>query len=442
MRATGCSVQNRAFAALLGNSPAPLWPLILRGDWMAIRFLVLTGALALGAGAVLAQGLAGPRELPPAGFSGQQYVDSRGCMFMRAGVAGQTMWVPRVNRDRHQICGQVPSFTPSTDVAAAPASPAAPATQAAQGASATARAAGGPVAKPEAAPKPAAAAKPAKKARAAAPAAQSAPRAVPPRNLGDGRIACPASSPYLRQFPVQGGGATLLCSDAAGSTASIAAGWRPETGLTVAPMVPGTAAATGSRQAAKAAAPKAATPKAAAPAETPRVAAVPTAPQTWRRPGIYDPGRPVLLGGTRYNVTDLDRPIPPGYRAAWHDDRLNPRRGMGTVQGQIAQDSVWTREVPATLVAQAEAGNKVAISTSGPATAGFFVQIGSFSQPANAARSQQRLAVLGLPVLVGQGRISARDVQVVRVGPFASMEEARSALAVARQAGFGDAVIR
>ena len=52
-----------------------------------------------------------PAELPPAGFSGQQYVDSRGCLYIRAGYGGQTNWVARIDRARNPICGQTPTVT-------------------------------------------------------------------------------------------------------------------------------------------------------------------------------------------------------------------------------------------------------------------------------------------------------------------------------------------
>jgi hypothetical protein len=53
--------------------------------------------------------LPGPAEPPPKDYAGQQYVDSKGCLFLRAGPEGNESWVPRVTRDGLPICDQPPS---------------------------------------------------------------------------------------------------------------------------------------------------------------------------------------------------------------------------------------------------------------------------------------------------------------------------------------------
>lgn len=74
-----------------------------------MRGLAAAGMILALAAPALARDLAGPAELPPADYAGQQYVDSKGCMFVRAGTATNVVWVPRVARDGEQACGNPPS---------------------------------------------------------------------------------------------------------------------------------------------------------------------------------------------------------------------------------------------------------------------------------------------------------------------------------------------
>jgi hypothetical protein len=71
------------------------------------------GALGvLGPSAVQAQAFLStevPAEFPPASFRAAQYVDSRGCVYVRAGASGVVNWVPRINRQRQHICNAQPS---------------------------------------------------------------------------------------------------------------------------------------------------------------------------------------------------------------------------------------------------------------------------------------------------------------------------------------------
>ncbi|KAA9008310.1 hypothetical protein [Histidinibacterium aquaticum] len=76
-----------------------------------------------GANSASAQSLSdvgGPQPAPPAGYEGGQYIDSRGCAFVRAGIGGATNWIPRVNRERQPLCGFQPTNTPGPRAPAAP----------------------------------------------------------------------------------------------------------------------------------------------------------------------------------------------------------------------------------------------------------------------------------------------------------------------------------
>ncbi len=69
----------------------------MRGQAMAV---VLAG---------LAQAAqAGPAEAPPEDFTGPEYVDSAGCHFWRAQLAGQTLWAEVIGADGQPVCDAPP----------------------------------------------------------------------------------------------------------------------------------------------------------------------------------------------------------------------------------------------------------------------------------------------------------------------------------------------
>lgn len=157
--------------------------------------LSLLATLACFGGAVAqdASGSDGPAEAPPVEFSGTQYVDSRGCVFMRAGIGGQTAWVARMTPDRMPLCGYPPSIAPAPPVVVA-AEPVPPATE---------------VATVEApAPAPVATRQPVRKAKAPHPTV----RARAPRPSQQPPQTCPEDAPYSGTFTARDGAVIGICS--------------------------------------------------------------------------------------------------------------------------------------------------------------------------------------------------------------------------------------
>ncbi|HRK43079.1 MAG TPA: SPOR domain-containing protein [Gemmobacter sp.] len=428
--------------------------------------------------------IGGPKELPPAGFKGQMYVDSRGCVFLRAGLNGNTSWVPRVSRDRKALCG----YPPTAAAMARPVEVATPAEIAA------------PARVAEAAPAPRATGKPLNTVasvktppsiRATGPArpvdpylarvlpAQVAPQGVvvakapvvlppaaapsairhgaevvmPATRLSGNQIGCYESAPVPRVVALSNGGSAVLCTKGDGSLVGLRA-----------PVYAKVAMGEGNRVGAGQYEP-AGVPVARGNISADQLGSSHRATVVARSaPVASAPGRVVVRS------SDLTNPpvvVPEGYKLAWQDDRLNPYRGMGTAQGQAQQDQVWTREVPAQLQGQ---NGRIVVSSKGQAaapvrlrvssksepqarvnaapqvqavrTGGLYVQVGTFGVPSNAEGARARLRAAGLPTGTAQVNKGGKALQMVMAGPFADSGSAQAALNAARAAGFGDAYIR
>lgn len=392
-------------------------------------------AAALGASAAFGQTVSqigGPKELPPAGYKGMQFIDSRGCVFLRAGLGGKVTWVPRVGSNRKVLCGYPPTFGGKGAVAVAQASPE-PAPEPA------------PLRAPEAAPMRTAGAipessyvpPPARVGRAIPTLPPAAPvvAAAAPSPLmvtvkpgasvaaSAGGVTCPASAPSLKRLPLTNGGTVLVCAPGDGQLRGLRSPTFAAAGVGAA-FEGGPAAEVASR-----------------------AVSTPLGQPTTVRSAVRE-----------VRVASASVAAPAGYVPAWKDDRLNPLRGVGTAQGQAAQDQVWTRKVPARLVGDTprarraaakaamtggypvDAGTTVTVSSmSAPAAlSGRYVQVGSFGVPSNAEGAAMRLMAAGLPV----ARSASGGLAVVMAGPFDRSADLSAALRAARAAGFADAFVR
>ena len=442
---------------------------------MLLKVLAFAGIVGFGAmQAASAQDLRGPREVPGPGYAGQQYTDSAGCVFLRAGINGRVTWVARVDRQRRQLCGYPSSG--GTRVAAAPEVQA-PAPRAVPAPVVVARkpipqALGGPIDTVASLTTP-------PRIAANAPRPVVAPVFVPapvvaPRPVVTGTPGCPPNAPYGERRVLPDGRLALLCGRDPGRLAAFVARMTRTPRAAPAPEVTQVATAPiALPQPGVGALPYFASGFATGG----RLICPPTSPVARQFP-LHGGGSTVLCtsggGGFETLVAAVSGTgqayapvIPRGYVAAWQDDRLNTRRGVGTAQGQVQQDQVWTREVPARLVADTVKGkrrvvvvsssnapqqarvSRVTISSSTAPKAAvaaggarLFVQVGSFGVPSNAQGARARLSALGLPVAGGRATIKGKPVQVVYAGPFGSAGQAQAALNAARRAGFGDAFIR
>ncbi|MHA6325230.1 hypothetical protein [Roseivivax sp. CAU 1753] len=302
------------------------------------RFVALTYmAVALGfAGHVQAQQSATdvPQEFPPASYDGRQYVDSRGCVYIRAGIDGATSWVPRVDRGRKHVCGQTPTLARSatTRTAAQPTSGAEQITLNPPASSAPRTApppapAPQPVARQAPAPKPQVV-KPAPRIVRTAPAPAPKPAPAPQRVVR--RVApapvpaptaqatgCRGASAVSQQYIGNSQGLPVRCgSQQSGHVTVIRRGEAPTEGKNVY-ILRGY--------------------------DDSNLRLAPNRPERYMVPDqVYATLR-----------VEQETVVPPGYTRAWTDDRLNRFRAYQTMSGFFDTQQVWTNTVPRKLVATA-----------------------------------------------------------------------------------------
>ena len=371
-----------------------------------MRFLASAGALAIvaaswgtaGAALTLAQA-ASPAETPPSGYSKDVYVDSRGCVYVRANIGSTVNWVPRLSGDRKTVvCGMAPTGA-TASVAATPPPPPAPPPPAA-------------VLPVAATPAPATrmpapirtAAMPVHTAAAATHAVATGGVAPITRTM---EVICPTDGSSAR---VKIGGDTVRVSCPAGMT-------RATSYIVTHPN--------GSRS---------------------RLVAKPAPTMAFGHG--YDVAHSAppadLLTGASYTTQRVAVParpvqIPAGYRAAWDDDRLNPNRGPRTAYGDAQMATVLdTTKVPM-RPAETAATRTVVVSKSQPAaaapaqpavaTGARYVQVGAFGKAGNANKALARIGGLGM---AGATARTGSGLTLVMAGPFASTAELQRALATLR----------
>lgn len=165
------------------------------------RFCAALGmSMLLGSGVWAQVNGPGPAELPPAGYEGREYVDSRGCVFMRSTFGGEVTWVPRYGPDRQIVCDQSP-----TSLQAADTDPAQERDVAGPAAPAPASARVEPVPQPVRAVPAPARTTPQRTARA------PQRRALPQADATGRHPACPASSPYGQLVDTELGRPLVRC---------------------------------------------------------------------------------------------------------------------------------------------------------------------------------------------------------------------------------------
>ncbi|MGR3542595.1 MAG: hypothetical protein ACU0BS_14375 [Hasllibacter sp.] len=308
----------------------------------AVALLAAGGTIPLKAEAQRLRGAGPPAEIPPASYQGRQYVDSRGCVYVRAGFEGAESWVPRVGRNRQQVCGARPSLAGAAVPAPAPTPPPAPVVTAAPTPAPAVRAPAPQAAVRIARPAPA----PQSVVETPAPAPQRVIRSAPAAPAA--AAPCPERGAVSRAYTRSG----ARCGPQAASPYGTPIGdgadagdvlrgdERPGRDGTIRRVVGGTVIAHTSRGRVAV-----------------RVGAEGALAAGGRADVIVPPGLLVVPERVARPRPVAPVAIPAGYRAVdFGDGRLNPLRGPRSAEGSFATQLVWTNTVPRTLRSELRSG--------------------------------------------------------------------------------------
>lgn len=335
-----------------------------------------------------------PAEFPPSSFQGRQYVDSRGCVYIRASTGGLVDWIPRVTRTRKHICNAKPTFASAQDTGLpvipdpVPAQESTPAAVIAVAPSATkpiqpapqARTSARVQAKPQLATVQAPL-KPRLKSDVTPSVQAQAPTATParqprftlsslftPRSETVRRPSVATAQPAVPPSPVASGPQRVVQPACGGGTAISQRYLGTGDGVRCGPQ---TVSPIGSARTAVRVPKVRSTisplglpnPSAQARVQSTSLAAVPTIVTQERavrsETAVSQPdyvrigqgnGRIVPRHIYEKQQAAHDVQIPEGYRPLWQDDRLNPKRAHATQAGKAAMDLIWTQTVPRQLI--------------------------------------------------------------------------------------------
>ncbi len=432
-------------------------------------------SLSVGVQARSLRNAGGPAEIPPASYKAMQYVDSRGCAYIRTGYGGKVTWVPRVTRSKQLVCG----LKPTRVAGARPAR-----------ATKTQKTATAVIRKPAVAPRIAAVPRPAAPRQVASSAITGKParqpaRAQKPFNWN----AFWFGTPRKRPAPAP----TIVSKPRAPRRVAIAS-----VAPTRVPAIP-TAAAV----------PSAPCPCAV---RTGRLGPQAVHPAVAYRAAIgqrFVAAQPLVQPQVRVpQATRIVTSMPKGYHSLLSDPSILALRAVGTAEGKAAMDLIWTETVPRRLIdtttgrdvterypqirypyqtaslrpfvpaygpttgttrqktatrirkkspVRDEAApanmkryrkiNDVSAETSAVATRnsrvtaarGVYVQVATFGVPENATRTLARFQAAGLPTLKRPLKRRGKSYDVVMLGPFSDTASLSTALQRARRAGFADA---